>query len=90
MKRTSTKTAARNRRYARERIAFLTEHPLCGSRLEDCAGLATQVHHMAGRWPSVFFRHDLWLAVCGPCHRWITEHPADSRRLGLSTHRGAA
>ena len=26
------------------------------------------------------------IGVCRPCHRWITEHPAEAHRLGLVRH----
>jgi hypothetical protein len=28
-----------------------------------------------------------WIAVCRPCHNWITEHSAEAIELGLSVRR---
>jgi hypothetical protein len=83
----SVKTAARDARYSRERVVFLAERPICEAGLDSCSWVATQVHHMAGRAPSVFFRQELWLPVCGGCHGWITDHPGEAFALGLSVHR---
>lgn len=83
----SDKTAERDRRYAVERAAFLEERPICEAALDGCTWVATEVHHRAGRAPSVFFRRELWLPVCHADHVWITGHPAEAFALGLSVHR---
>lgn len=94
MRPVSLKTAARNRRYARERREYLAEHPFCEIRWDgSCTGRATEVHHMAGRYPSVFFDQALWLAGCHGCHDKATRFPAEAIRRGLSVrrhHRGGA
>lgn len=83
----STRTAARDRRYSIERRAFLEQHPICEAVLDGCQWSATEVHHKAGRLPAVFFRRDLWMALCSRCHRWITEHPAEAYARGWSLRR---
>lgn len=83
----SAKTAARDRRYRIEREEFLEQHPICEAMHEGCRFIATEVHHKAGRAPSVFFRHELWLAVCWTCHVWITNHPAEAIARGWSVRR---
>ena len=87
MKAVSAKTAARDRRYAIDRVEFLEANPICGALLEGCRWISTEVHHKAGRLPSVFFRQDLWLAVCWSCHHRITTEPAMAFERGLSVHR---
>jgi hypothetical protein len=88
MKAVSIKTAARNRRYAREREVFLAEHPLCEIGWDvRCTGASTEVHHMAGRFPSVFFDQALWLAGCHHCHQQATDHPTAAFERGVSVHR---
>lgn len=84
----SKSTADRDARYALERVEFLADHPLCEARLDGCTFVATEVHHQGGRAASVFWRKSWWLPVCGtPCHKWITEHPAEAYERGLSYHR---
>lgn len=93
MRAVSAKRAARDRRYRIEREEFLEQHPICEVMVEGCRWIATEVHHMAGRAPSVFFRKDLWKPACHPCHAYVTEHPAEAFERGWSVrhnHRGAA
>lgn len=88
MKAKSSKTAARDRRYARERVAFLAANPVCVAQLPHvCTGRATEVHHMAGRAASVFFDQALWKALCSACHGWVTDHPEGAVARGLSVRR---
>lgn len=87
LRRRSTKTAARDRRYSTERKQYLLQHPICEAGLDTCRWSATEVHHRAGRAPSVFFRRELWLAVCSSCHVWITNHPAEAVARGWSVRR---
>lgn len=63
---------------------FLRANPFCAICGTD---YATEVHHKAGRLPSVFFDQSLWLALCSPCHRWVTEHPAAAVQQGWSVRR---
>lgn len=88
LRRKSTKTAERDARYARERDEFLSAHPTCQAHWpHHCTIRATEVHHMGGRAPSVFFRKAWWLAVCGGCHRQITDNPNEAIARGLSIRR---
>ncbi len=83
----SAKTAARDRRYARDRRVYLVDNPWCVARLDGCTGRATEVHHAAGRSPSVFFDQSLWRALCHHDHGVLTRKPALAYRLGLSVRR---
>lgn len=88
MRSVSLKTAARNRRYARDRRGFLEAHPLCQIGWDvRCTGHATEVHHQAGRLPSVFFDQSLWRAACHHCHHQATVLPAEAIRRGVSVSR---
>lgn len=91
LRRRSAKTAARDRRYARERVEFLAAHPLCEIGWDaGCTAAAVEVHHMAGRAASVFFDRSRWAASCSHCHRQATENPAEAYRRGVSLHRNQA
>jgi hypothetical protein len=88
LRRRSVKTAARDRRYTVERREFLQWHPMCELLWDrDCTHTATEIHHMAGRAASVFFRTDLWRAACHSCHQAVTNHPAEAIDRGLSVRR---
>jgi hypothetical protein len=71
----------RRRHAARERAAFvamvLRHRPVCEARFAwCCTGRSAEVNEIV-RGPG---REDCWLdwdrvsALCGPCHRWITDH----------------
>lgn len=88
MRAKSLKTAARDRRYARDRAEFLAEHPLCEVAWDEhCTHIGDEVHHMAGRYPSIFFRRDLWRSACHSCHQQATDNPAEAYRRGVSLRR---
>lgn len=86
MRAVSLKTARRDRRYKKERAEFLERRLFCEAGLPGCGRHAVEVHHMAGRAPSVFFRQDLWKALCTPCHVRVTNFPQEARERGLSVH----
>lgn len=91
MKQRSASTAERDARYAVERDAFLLEHPGCEATWDAaCTQRATEVHHMGGRAPSVFFRRSWWLPSCSRCHQKITTNPAEAVERGLSFHTSVA
>lgn len=69
--------------YARIRREFLAEHPWC-EMPQGCGRPATDVHHRKGRLGPRLLQVEHWTALCRPCHRWVTEHPAEAVRLGVS------
>lgn len=84
----SPKTAARDRRYRVGRLAFLRARPRCEARWDaGCTGWSQDVHHMAGRAPSVFFDESLWLPACRHCHDELGRHPWEAMARGLSVSR---
>lgn len=52
-----------------------------------CAGMANEVHHAKGRVGRLLNDTEWWVALCSACHRWVTEHPAEAKRVGLSASR---
>jgi hypothetical protein len=91
MRAVSKKTAARNREYARQRDVFLDEHPMCEIRWDDeCTGLATLVHHKAGRVGKAMLDESRWVAGCDTCHRNVHGHVAEAYERGVLLRRNAA
>jgi hypothetical protein len=72
--------------YSKKRLAFLALHTSCQGKLDSCKGIATDVHHKAGRGEN-HLKVSTWLPVCRSCHRWIEENPNEAKELGLSESR---
>lgn len=83
----SAKTAERDEFYAERRLLFLGAHPRCEIRWEQCSTWATDVHHRAGRSPSVFFDESLWRAACRSCHMAVESQRERAYRQGHLVHR---
>lgn len=85
LRRKSEKTAARDAEYSTRRYDFLCRHAWClGGKLlglRGCTKWATDVHHTKGRVGSLMLDERHWAQMCRTCHQWVTEHPADNRRL---------
>jgi len=45
--------------------------------------LATQCHHFQGRRGSLLLYRAFWIPVSMEGHKWIDDHPAEARELGL-------
>jgi hypothetical protein len=73
--------------YSKRRLAFLALHTSCQAKLVSCTGLATDVHHKAGRVGDDYLNMNKWLAVCRSCHTWIEQNPAEAKELGFSESR---
>lgn len=81
---TSKKRASALRIYGRKRAAFLVAHPVC----RRCQlARSAEVHHAKGRVGSLLLDERWWVALCSPCHRWLTEHPSEAYESGLSLRR---
>jgi len=85
------KSASEKRKEALEqykilRDVYMKDHPICEANLDCCRKKATDLHHPKGRG---IYLNDVsrFMAVCRPCHNWITEHSAESIELGLSERR---
>lgn len=87
MRNYSKKRAALVRVYLKRRKVFLEANPWC----LRCGGVADQVHHKGGRIGLTLLDESKWASACGPCHAYITEHPAEAIERGWSLPRvGAA
>lgn len=53
----------------------------CQAGTPDCTGVATEAHHLAGRVGRLRHDPDNGLAVCSPCHAFITTNR--DRQLAL-------
>lgn len=69
--------------YLKRRKPFLEARPWC----ERCGGRSDAVHHKAGRLGDALLDESRWMAVCSPCHAYITENPAEAYERGWSLPR---
>lgn len=90
--------SAKKRIYAQERRWFLSlpENAFCPVAAAGLIGngeypledkvphhrATTQIHHLAGRIGKNFLDQSTWLAVSGPGHDWIHNHPLEARKKG--------
>ncbi len=72
----SKKQSAKLSVYSRLRKEFLSENDVCQARLTGCTYRATDIHHTAGRGPSLN-RVETWMGVCRNCHDIIHRMPKD-------------
>lgn len=87
IKKRSTKRAKQEREYARLAKEFLASKLYCEAKLEGCRVVANQCHHIEGRQGALLTDPNNLLAICDPCHAWITEHSAEAIKMGLSISR---
>lgn len=87
-----TKIAARSKKRAQQetsyrklRLAFLDGAVCAVCRRTD----RLTVHHKRGRIGELLCAVEHWLALCVPCHQWVTEHPVEAIERGLSESRFA-
>lgn len=83
----SHKRTLLNVMYMKARNRFLTINPNCAARLLGCIGVATEVHHKAGRTGDLLVSQDNFLPVCRNCHQFIELNPKIAKELGFSTNR---
>lgn len=87
MRTVSKKRARELNAYRTLRVSFLEANPLCEL---ECGAAASEVHHKRGRVGVLLLSVEHWAALCSPCHRHITEHPAEAYALGISERRVGA
>lgn len=87
IKRVSDKRKTALTQYKEDRIVYLKAHPNCEANLTGCRKKATEIHHAQGRENDKLNDMAFWVAICRPCHVWITEHSAEAIELGLSVRR---
>jgi len=84
---TSPKMKEDLKTYTILRKVFLESKPNCEAKINNiCLGPADQIHHKIGRGENLL-NVKTWLAVCFDCHQWITLHPEEAIKLGLSESR---
>lgn len=83
----STKRAKQEREYARLAKEFLADKLYCEAKLEGCLIVASECHHLEGRQGALLTDKNNFMAICRPCHAWITEHSAEAIKMGLSISR---
>jgi 5-methylcytosine-specific restriction endonuclease McrA len=96
MKRTPLRRQSRRHRAGQRQWSRVTAQRIaeCGGRCQvagpGCEGAAREGHHILAR--SQGGKHEAGnvLVVCGVCHRWIHEHPAEAVARGFLRTRGAA
>ena len=69
---------------------LLGMRPLCEARLEGCSTRATDVHERLNRSQGgkiVGGGPEDYMALCRPCHRFITDNPKVAYEQGFSVHR---
>lgn len=81
----STKKAAEDRIYSKKRKKFLEDNPMCQIHLQDCLGLASEIHHTySGKDRATHYLEiETWLGTCRNCHQWVHLHSKEARNLGL-------
>lgn len=72
--------------YSKLRNLFMIANPTCKAYLPGCKGMATDVHHKAGRGEN-HLKVSTWLPVCRSCHSWIELNPKEAKEIGLSENR---
>lgn len=87
MRKVSKKQSANLRQYKKVRESYLEYNHDCEAKLSDCSYEATEIHHKKGRIGNLLQDDTYFLAVCRNCHRWIEEHPKESKELGFSKSR---
>jgi tRNA U54 and U55 pseudouridine synthase Pus10 len=74
----NTEGARRRAAYPRIAAQFKKDNPNC----EICGGVATDVHHKAGRIGERLTDTSTFMSVCRPCHGIIHINPKESREKG--------
>jgi O6-methylguanine-DNA--protein-cysteine methyltransferase len=67
IKKVSDKRKVENEVYTEVRKEYLSKNPMC----ECCQGLATEIHHKAGRVGTFLTDSFTFMAICAPCHRLL-------------------
>lgn len=80
--------AVARKQYNTVRKLWMVGRTKCQAQLPVCTVIASQVHHMEGRDTiERLLDTNKWMAVCPPCHRWITDHSKEAIAMGLSMRR---
>lgn len=86
-KASATRPAALSYKAKRAEFMARPENKFCRAKLDGCARVATECHHLKGRHENID-NEEFFLAVCHGCHVKITEMPkAEAFDLGLRVSR---
>lgn len=78
------KQAQRNAQYLKQRGPYLLANPYCVIRMDECTGVAEEVHHGAGRIGGDLLDESTWRSACKLCHHWVEMNPESAKELGHS------
>jgi hypothetical protein len=87
IKQASKKRAKQNRQYTPRKKKFLEEHPMCEMQMEGCTGIATELHHAAGRENARLLDVEDFKSACHSCHRKATDNSREAIADGHSKTR---
>lgn len=83
----SDKRKKQGHEYTILRKQFLIEHPMCEAKLSGCLIHSTEIHHKMGREGLLLIDKGKFLAICRPCHQFVSDNSALAIELGLSIKR---
>lgn len=86
IRKVSSKRRKQNAEYSHVRAAYLETSPQCARCAQNgVCEAATEIHHAGGREGARLTDTPLFVALCGPCHRWVHDNPLAARDAGLLT-----
>ena len=83
----SKKRAKQERDYAKLRVQFLQDNPVCQIQVEGCTNRSEQVHHKRGRLGDLLTDVRYFCATCDNCHKWAENNPLEAKKIGASLNR---
>lgn len=80
----SPKNRGKNQYAKARRAVYVRSQGRCEARCCDgCTGQYEHAHHVRRRSQGGSDTARNLVAICGPCHRWVHDHPVRARELGL-------
>lgn len=85
IRRVSKRRAVENKIHSQLRREFLEKHPFCEvmQQVFKKTYMATDIHHMRGRFGNRLNDQEHWLAVSRTGHDWIRDNPKEAERRGF-------
>lgn len=82
----SAKRVIEDKEYTKEAKEYLKAHPGCEAHVATgCTGKSQEIHHKSRRNSKEDrISPENFLAICRPCHLWVSAHPKQAIELGLS------
>ena len=66
---------------------YMAHNKTCTARFAGCAHRATSIHHRYKRTGFYLIMTNLFLPICGSCHRYATDHSKEAIQAGVSISR---